>query len=405
MRHKNTLITIAAGFFALNATTWAGGFQLYNEGSAEALAQAGAITARDDLSSLAWYNPAGLAGTEQRSVMVGNTFILLNARFDGSAFNDTMGKHWRSIPHAYLIQPINKTQTFTLSLNAPYGLITEWPDGWNGQPLAIKSELSSLYATPSLAMKLSEQLSVSAGFNAVYTTVELTSLAVPLALGGRDPNIAVPQQRKLSANDFGIGGTVALRWAINPHWALGARYQSEVQHTFDGKAQYASDPDVKFKADGTLPDSLTLGLTYTGLERWTFGLDAVWTDWSDFDQLVYEFPGANETVPEEWNDVWSIHLGAEFRASKNWVLRGGYVRDESPVSGQYRSPMLPGSDSQLFMGGFGYTFKSWTLDVAYSYILAEKTEQGSAIAATDPAFAGDYDSDAHLLSFSISHSF
>ena len=49
----------------VSGSVFGAGFQLYTEGSAEALGQAGAISGRDDLISLAWYNPSALAGTER----------------------------------------------------------------------------------------------------------------------------------------------------------------------------------------------------------------------------------------------------------------------------------------------------------------------------------------------------
>jgi long-chain fatty acid transport protein len=400
---RNNPTTFAIGLCFFNSIAFGGGFQLYNEGSAEALGQAAAITARDDLVSLAWYNPAGLAGTEERSIMVGNTFALLKGEFDGSFIDDEqLQKHWISIPHVNCVMPIDETKTFTFSLNSPFGLTTEWPSDGVLRNLSEKAELMSVFATPSLAFKINDQLSVSAGFNAVYISAELSSLATSTGLGGSDPNIAGQENRALSADGFGLGATAALRWALTEDWALGARYQSQVRLSLDGTAQYDNSADVEAETNVTLPDSLSIGLTYAGFERWKLGFDAVWTDWADFDELSYEFPSVTSTVPQEWKTVWALHLGAEYQLTDAWVLRGGYIWDQSPISDKYRSPMLPGNDRQLFMTGFGYTVEYWTFDAAYCYIWVKSAEQGTAIPAS---LAGEYDSSAYLISLSVSYRF
>ena len=152
-------------------TAWGAGFQLYTEGSAEALGQAGAISGRTNLVSLAWYNPSALAGTDRQAIMLGNTFVRIDADFTSDispALNVDLDNRWRNVPHFYYVQPVSERVSGMLSVNAPYGLITEWPSGWAGSPAAAHSELSTIYTTPSFAYRISEQVSVSAGFNLVY---------------------------------------------------------------------------------------------------------------------------------------------------------------------------------------------------------------------------------------------
>lgn len=370
----------------LTASVQGGGYQLYNEGSAEALGQASAITARSDLTSLAWYNPAGLAGTEKQAIMVGNTFAHLQGNFTGTVFHESMEEQWKSIPHAYYVDPINESMTFTFSLNTPYGLASEWPNSGGLGILSERAEVVSVYATPSLAIKLNDKLSVSAGINAVYAEAEL-----------------INSSRNLTGDDTAIGGTASVHLQATENLSFGARYQSEVRLTLEGNIDYVAGGTVPAQADLTLPDSVTIGTAYC-LNKWTFGLDAVWTEWSDFDRLYVQAP-TPEPTEQSWQDVWGLHLGAEYELNESWKLRAGYVWDESPVSDLYRSPMLPGSDRQLLTCGFGYTLCSWTLDAAYAYVWAKDTEQGSAIAAAAPVFAGEYETSAHLVSFSVGHEF
>ena len=129
------------------------GFQLYTEGSAEALGQAGAISGRTNLISSAWYNPSSLAGAERPRLMIGSAFASIHTDYKSGvpqAFvaDAKMSDEWRAIPHLYYVLPIAKDWTTTLSINAPYGLITEWDDDWAGAGMATYSELRTLYITP-----------------------------------------------------------------------------------------------------------------------------------------------------------------------------------------------------------------------------------------------------------------
>ena len=121
-RWKWTAVAIAC---LISGAGFGAGFQLYTEGSAEALGQAGAISGRDDLISLAWYNPSALAGAERPAIMVGATFASINTDFNSSvntALNSSMSDDWQPIPHLYYVQPISEEWTTMLSINAPYGV-------------------------------------------------------------------------------------------------------------------------------------------------------------------------------------------------------------------------------------------------------------------------------------------
>jgi long-chain fatty acid transport protein len=373
------------------------GFQLYTEGSTEALGQAAAISGRTNLASLAWYNPSALAGTEQAKVMAGATFVSLNTDFESAispALNSSMDDTWRTIPHFYLIQPLPGDWTSQLSINAPYGLITEWPENWAGSPLATYSELQTIYITPSASRRMTDRLALSAGFNAVYADAELASTT----------NIGVQVEKKLSGSDTGYGFTASAHYRLADGWMVGGRYQSRVKLKMDGEV--AVGP---VKTDGsvdlTLPSSINLGIAHTPTGKLSLGLDVVWTEWSTYNQLEVKTPAQTTVVPKGWNDVWSIRAGGEYALGQQWTVRAGYVWDESPVPNETRSPELPGADRQMVMAGMGWKRNNLGIDVAYAYLWAEKVEMGTGITDAAPGLAGRFDSSSRFISISASFTF
>jgi len=389
------------------------GFQLYTEGSAEALGQGGAVSGRTNLISLAWYNPSALAGTDRPAIMLGNSFVQINTVFfsdNGEANDSSMKDDWRSVPHFYYVQPFSGQWTGMISVNAPYGLITEWPDGWIGNLAAVYSELTAIYTTPSIAYRISEKVALSAGFNIVYADAELTA-SRDLSPG---PNFG---ERKVTGDDFGFGYTASAHWNIAEDWAAGARYQSRVKLTLDGEVKFDANPvppnNTKFdgEADLTLPSSVNFGVANSSIDKLHLGLDLVWTEWSTYDELPYEFgagyPLTNpEIVPKRWDNVWSVRLGGEYELAESWALRAGYVWDESPVVGSTRSPELPGSDRHMLMGGVGWKWNNMSIDMAYAYLWGKKVDSGSLVnAATGGGTAGEYETYTHLISLSASYTF
>lgn len=382
------------------------GYQLYTEGSAEALGQAGAISGRDDLTSLAWYNPAALAGVRKAAVMAGAVFVQVRTEFSGLAGSASMAEDWRMIPHAYFVQPVSSNWTALISVNAPYGLVTEWPDNWVGNLAATYSEFSAVYTTPSLACRMNDRLACAAGFNIVHAEAELAA------------NRGVFGERTVQGDDLGCGYTVSAHGNIDPEWSVGARFQSRVMVKLQGDVDFDSNPlspgDTSFSgsAEVELPSSVNIGLVNRSVERLRLGFDVIWTEWSRYDQLVYRFSSDYpalldnpEVNSKRWKDVWSIRVGGEYELTDAWVVRGGYVWDESPVNNKTRSPELPDSDRQMVMIGIGWTQKNLSADMAYSYLWADKSRSGSEVVARVPSLNGTYDTVTHIVGLTLGYTF
>ena len=385
---------VTAGLFA--GTSFGAGYQLYTEGSAEVLGQAGAISGRTNLTSLAWYNPSALAGTERPQIMVGSAFVSIDTDYKSGidpAFDASMSDEWRAIPHLYYVLPLEDNLTTMISINAPYGLITEWPDSWGpphptlpgnppaGSLLATYSELRSIYITPSIAYRVADRFAISAGVNVVDAEAELQRTGVTL-----------------KGDDMSYGGTVSAHYQALDDWAIGARYQSKVKLEFEGAINAA----LPAGADLTLPSSVNIGIANTSIDNLSLGLDLVWTEWSTYDQLVVVAPPApTEVVPKNWDDVWSVRVGGEYALGESWALRAGYVWDESPVPNTTRAPELPGADRQMVMAGIGWKGENLGIDLAYSYLWADKVDMGTIYAP----LVGEFETTTHLLALSVGYEF
>ena len=374
------------------------GFQLYTEGSAEALGQAGAVSGRTNLVSLAWYNPAALAGTGRPAVMLGSTFASIHTDYKNafsSAADAGMSDEWRLIPHLYYVQPLAEDWTGTLSVNAPYGLITEWPADWAGAPLAVYSDLQAVYITPSVAWRPAKPFSVSVGVNVVRAKAELTRMSPVPPVG----------EVKVEGDNLAYGYTFSAHYQPLPDWGIGARYQSRVKVDIQGDLT-TSAGTLPASAEVELPSSVNFGVANTTIKNLALGFDVVWTEWSTYDSLVIEAPPLPPTVSaKDWDDVLSIRFGGEYALGESWRLRAGYVWDQSPVPDTTRAPELPGSDRQMLMAGVGWKWEGISIDAAYSYLWAETAKMGSDISGAFPALAGEFETTTQLASLSVGYTF
>jgi long-chain fatty acid transport protein len=403
---KTTQMMVAGAWMALGAaTSFGAGFQLYTEGSTEALGQAAAISGRTNLTSLAWYNPAALAGTDSPRLMAGVTFASIHTDFtshSNALYDASMDDHWQPIPHLYYIHPLSTDLTAMLSINAPYGLITEWDEDWAGSDTAIHSGLATLYTTPSLAYKVTDALSLAAGVNIVYCDAELTATRGPFGT------------RKVTGDDLGYGYALSGHYQLQD-WGFGIRYQSRVKLEPEGSVTFDNNPlggGTRFDAKGylDLPATVNMGIANSSINNLSLGLDVIWTEWSSYNQLKFAFgsdyPLTNPDIaPKNWSDVWSIRLGADYQLTKSWALRAGYVWDQSPVEEAYRAPELPDSDRQMLMTGLGWSDGKWGIDLAYAFLWAEEAETGSQVVSKVPASAGRYKTTTHLIALSGSYHF
>lgn len=407
---------------AVTASVFGAGFQLYDEASTEGLALGGAVSARQDVISNAWYNPASTTQFKERQLMFGGTLVQLATEYNdtpasGAAQDASLRRHWQAIPHMFFINPLPESTRTTVgfSLTAPYGLSSEWDWAHNtvGPTISNEINLKTLYLSPFVAVKATDRLSLAAGINLVYADVYFRNhlpMIPPYGLGG--------QKMILSADTWGLGGFVGANYQVHKDWSLALKYQGPVDlHFDDGTVRYeATQPALasanrdQIEADVTLPPTVTLGVATTAVPKWTFGFDVVWTHWSEYDQFRVDFedspyPPANTNKPllsvKNWKNTFAYHLSAEYKLAEEWKLRFGYVYDQTPTRDEFRSPELPDSNRHMFSTGVGYDHKTWGVDLGYCFLLLDEASSQQSTAFGGNLQGEYYDGYAHLLASSV----
>src|SRR2546425_5900945 len=124
------------------------------------------------------------------------------------------------------------------------------------------------------------------------------------------------------------------------------------------------------------------------------------TPQSFFNQQLLDSPG-----PRLWHNSYVYRFGAEYTATDQIALRGGYYYAQSPIPDNTFDPTIPESNLHALTGGLGYTFSSFTFDVSYLIGFYEKRSINSSTLDPDntagPTTFGSYSNTAHILASRI----
>ncbi len=371
----------------------------------------GAASAED--ASTVYFNPAGMSRLGDSEYNLGLHVISPYSRFHGDGTSKiggvvplTGGDGGEAgvtgyIPNFYYVRRLNSDFSFGLGVNAPFGLATDYNEGWEGRYHALKSEVLTININPSLSWKVSEHLSLGAGINVQYADVPELSNAIDFATvcgayaKSSNPTVAasaatcagLPTSRdgkvNLNGDDWSLGFNIGLLYQFTDATRVGVAYRSKVDHKLEGRADFTNTPtglsnlgifvDDAISADITLPETLSVSAYHELDPRLAVMGDVTWTRWDRFDELRVKFknnPQGDLVTPEQWDNSFRYSLGLSYRYDDRWTLRTGFAYDETPVpSAQLRTPRIPGNNRRWLALGASYRVSDHTkVDLGYAHL-------------------------------------
>ena len=398
------------------------GFALY-EGSTRGNALGGTLVGRADDPSALFYNPAGMTQLPRLQIVAGATAIVPKTDVvttDGGADTRSETKTTCFVPpHLYSTYQYTDSVWFGLGAFPRFGLGTEFDADWPGRYNSYNAALKTLTVNPNVAFKVNDKLSLALGAYWMWFDLTLEQKIDFGSLNSPDPDTtALDIDQSLTGDSSGYGFNLAVHYKALDRMSLGVSYVSRTKQEIKGKADFskpAGVPAAVFndtKASGkiTLPDMLFLGAVFYPTERLSLEVDGVWTRWTTYDELTIHYsdsilPGVNSsTKDKQWNDVWRLQVGAEYKALDWLDVRLGYVHDESPIPSETAGYLVPANDRNLYSLGCGIRVGLWTVDLSYTYLNIEsrsvsaRPEDG----VLDSRFK---DGHAHLIGSSVSYRF
>jgi len=384
-----------------------------NEQSASGMGTgfSGRSSSAEDASTL-FGNPAGMSKLDRAQVSGG--FAVIQAKSDISNVNTTVSGTSdgdmvpvAAVPFGYYVKPLNEDWHFGIGIYAPFGLINDYEDNFQGRYHGVYSKVQVVTLQPTLSYRINDRVSIGFGPTINKIDGKLTSaVQTPPSLGGADAEV------NIKGDDVGYGFNAGVLVDVTNQLAWGLTYHSKVDYTLEGRTRVSGFPgatglngNYDASLDFTTPESVDTSFTYQLNGFWTLYAGATWTRWSQLQQITVENSGApalfgtiNENI--KWKDVWSAAIGAAYQVSPNWVLRAGYTVDPSPTDDDDRTARIPVSDRKILSLGAGWDINDdVTLDMAYSYL---RESEGSVNYAD---YSADYRNSAHGVSTQLTYRF
>jgi long-chain fatty acid transport protein len=403
----------------------AAGFQLLEQNaSALGNAYSGTAASAEDATTI-FFNPAGMSFLPGTSAAISVDLVRPSAKFTPinpnaflafpplSGIFDSGGDagDWAVVPAAYFSYRLNPRVDLGVSVNAPFGLKTEYTPSWVGRFQGIKSELQTIAIGASASYRITDAVSVGLGVTAQNADAELTAALNPANLAA---------QSKLEGDDWGYGWNIGILAAVTPSTRLGASYRSEIKHEIEGSITLSGPVfSTPATADVKLPAIFTISATHQLNDKWELLADIAWTDWSVFDRLLVRVPpslvfptGVAQVIPENWDDTWRFALGANYKYNEKVKFRFGVAYDETPVPDLFRTVRIPDNDRTWVAVGvrFKLTPKD-ALDIGYAHLFVDDASLSQPAPGTQagPAAAipltGNYENNVNILGFQYSRSF
>jgi long-chain fatty acid transport protein len=403
----------------------AGGFYVPEIG-ARATGLGVAVTSDVADPSATFHNPAGLAHADGLQIELATDLFLPNITFFRRPLTDpNTGENLHfdgaSNTNSVIAAPflgasyrVNERVTAGLAVFAPFGATLEWPEDGAQRQIVTSISLKTIFASPSVGVKLPGGFSAGIAANVIYGDLILEQRnAIPYVTGDPeqypDPADGIQGNTHVEGKDpLSLGATIGLGWR-NEQVSVGASVMTPVVLRLEGEAhvenmgiaplidmnnnelQPAGARQDQVRIRFPLPLIARLGVAFKPAPKWRVGADVNWQRWETQKTLVVDFVNEHELLPtpgaylydvrveNQWKNTFSARLGAEAEPlSAPITLRAGALYDQSPVGDRNFSVLTPDSDKLGLTAGARYSLKTgsgdrWDFDLAAMHLfLAER---------------------------------
>jgi long-chain fatty acid transport protein len=424
-----TLVIAGLAFWGVGSAL-ATGFSIYEAGS-RATALGGAFTATADDGSAMFYNAAGLSFMEGQSVDVNAMFIRPDFKFSGKLSKTDATQTGEAeantffVPGVYYTNNRGGSVAFGVGVYAPFGLGVEWKDAenWVGRRISHDVSIETVYVTPAVSYKTSENLALSFGLDVAHQNLNLKKYS-PYPLDGSN---AIHTEID-GSSDINVTPSLGLMFRPDERLSIGVMYHFAKKMKFtDQDATLTPLPGTgatwantlvaglggsaqKISSEVNLPYILSVGFGYKFAPTFRAEINYVRFGWGSFEKLEMDFANDNldQTIHFGYKNSWQIRVGAEFDINEKFSLMGGFVRDTTPQPLVSVSPLLPDSDRNDYSLGVMYRGSKIDVNLSYMAVIGEERtniEGGEPVRNTSDYPFGTYSALANIFGCGVTYHF
>ncbi|WLH77878.1 outer membrane protein transport protein [Pseudomonas sp. FP2335] len=417
--------TLSLAVAMASSQLFASGFAL-NEQSVSGMGTgfAGRSSSADDASTV-YGNPAGMSRLNGQQVTGGVAAIDASTNIkdtggvsSGSNKGDMVP--FTAVPFGFYTNKLNDQWAVGFGVYAPFGLVTDYENGFQGRGFGSKSEVKVMTFQPTVSYAFNDRVSIGFGptinrISGVLESEKTLNAALP------DTNV------KIKGDDTALGFNIGVLVQATDTTRVGLTYHSKVNYKLEGHTTVSGPVQTQGflrnnRYDASLkietPESYDLSVTQDLTDAWKLYAGTTWTRWSRLKEITVNnegVTGANGgilapsrissiTEKQDWHDTWAYAVGTSYQLTKQVVLRTGLTFDQSPTNNQDRSPRIPTGDRTIFSVGLGYAvMDNMTIDLAYSYLKEEDVKVNNTAAPS--SYRAKYENSANGFGLGMTYKF
>ena len=407
INHKYLALMIAT----FSGSAWSAGFAL-NEQSIKSMgmSQAGRSATAADATTL-FANPAGMTQLTGTNMSGNATFIYAPADIENAQGSQAGTNNGDMIPPTwvgagFMTHQMNDQLTIGIGNYAPFGLATNYESSFQGRYFGDKSKVKVIAIQPTIAYKLTPELSIGMGISVSKLEGLLSAYS-----------IALTNPVEVNGDDISYGYNVGVLWQVMPQTRIGFDYRSKTDYNLKGTTELTGT-GIEFPAtlDISTPATFELSVSHELNPNVNIHGSVGLTQWSVLEKLVIEngggASGAFKTSIEEldWKDSWAYSVGADWKMDDALTLRAGLGIDKTPVTDSHRSVRVPSEDRTVLSVGLSYDINDkMSIDAAYMYLkedTAHVSASKSVASINGPiTYSADYNGIAHLIGTQLNMKF
>ena len=463
LKNSFTKTLLAVSIASASTMSQAGSFGLIEmSASGQGSAFAGASALGEDASTI-YFNPAAMTRLSGSQIVVAGHVIAPDAKFTDKGTTNALGTSMSGpdsvtgdpalVPNFYYATEVGNGVHVGVGVTVPFGLATDYDEGWVGRYHALKSEISSININPSIAWKVNDDVSVGFGLSIQYIELELTNnidsygACIDLAsksmgaFSGADcvnaglTGLSIASQDSkvvLDGDSLEMGWNLGFLFDVNETNRIGLAYRSAIKHNVSGNATYSLDARLQPFADNMtaaygmnilqttaldavaeMPDTFSLSFVGEMKPDWTLLLDWTWTGWSSLETITIVqtggVPGSEPTLDLAYKNTNRFSAGVNYQHTDKLIYRAGLAFDQTPIrSVESTTARIPGNDRTWLSFGAGYALSSeWDIDLAYSHLFIKDTEiiNNSGSSSSNATLVGEYESTVDIFSVQANYNF
>lgn len=346
----------------------------------------------------AYANPAGMTRLERPTLAFNIEGTISDAMYYDNGSDGVFSRGSEStqagsaLPAGalYYVHPYNDKLAFGIAIASAGGSVIEYGADFKGSLLLQDASMITVQVSPSIAYKVTDDLSVGVGLVAEYGKLEQT-------LGSS--NLRGIGQIVGEGDSLEFGYTLSALYEINNDNRVGFTYRSENDHDLSGDISTKNfSPDASFNI--VMPSIAIMSGYHQVAPKWTILWSAGWTDFSKVQTTDITLTNTTASIDREWEDTWLFSLGAHYQLTPDWRLEGGVYYETSPQDDPTKQyPDVPTGEIWKYALGATYELNAeWRMQMYYEYLDAGTPSiEYTTDVGPGGTLRGDYDIGIHYF--------